>query len=370
MLAASVLMAACTTGARIDGTIESAPSSDVVVKLLNINRYEVLDTVKTDAAGKFSCKVKVEEGQPEFVYLFYKDTKVASLLLEKGDKVSVEADTLGNYTVEGSEESVRLAQVEKNYAAAYSKMNAIAQKMETAEGDEALALGQELSKEYVAYYRQCVRYILENSSSLTSVPVLYQNFGVNLPVFSQSTDAIHFVNVSDSLQIRYPSSKYVRALKKEAERRFGYLELESKFRAAEAVGYPDIELPDLNANKVRLSEVDSKVVMIYFWSSANAGQKMFNLDFLKKIYDDYHSRGFEIYQVALDVDKASWAQVVKQQNLPWINVCDGLGADSQYVLTYNIAGLPSAFIICDGELVDGQVADEKSLRRLLDKLLK
>ena len=370
MLAASVLMVACTTGARIDGTIESAPSSDVVVKLLNINRYEVLDTVKTDAAGKFSCKVKVEEGQPEFVYLFYKDTKVASLLLEKGDKVSVEADTLGNYTVEGSEESVRLAQVEKNYAAAYSKMNAIAQKMETAEGDEALALGQELSKEYVAYYRQCVRYILENSSSLTSVPVLYQNFGVNLPVFSQSTDAIHFVNVSDSLQIRYPSSKYVRALKKEAERRFGYLELESKFRAAEAVGYPDIELPDLNANKVRLSEVDSKVVMIYFWSSANAGQKMFNLDFLKKIYDDYHSRGFEIYQVALDVDKASWAQVVKQQNLPWINVCDGLGADSQYVLTYNIAGLPSAFIICDGELVDGQVADEKSLRRLLDKLLK
>jgi hypothetical protein len=74
--------------------------------------------------------------------------------------------------------------------------------------------------------------------------------------------------------------------------------------------------------------------------------------------------------VALDPDKAAWAQVVKQQNLPWINVCDGLGGNSPYVPTYNIGGLPSAFIICDGDLVDGQVVDEKSLRKLIDKLLK
>ena len=69
-------MAACTPTAKIDGAIEDAPSSEVIVKLLNVNRYEVLDTVSTDASGRFSYKVDVEKGQPEFVYVFYKDTKV------------------------------------------------------------------------------------------------------------------------------------------------------------------------------------------------------------------------------------------------------------------------------------------------------
>ena len=214
------------------------------------------------------------------------------------------------------------------------------------------------------------KYILENSTSLTSVPVLYQNFGADLPVFAQTTDAIHFVNVSDSLATVYPESKYVKALKKEAERRYGYLELEARLMDAQEVGFPDIELPDINAQKIKLSEVDSKVIMVYFWSATDISQKMFNLDFLKTIYDDYHKKGLEIYQIALDPDKTTWAQVVKQQNLPWINVCDALGADSPYVAIYNIGAIPAAYIIADGELVDGDIVDEKSLRKLLDKLLK
>ncbi len=71
--AAASVAAACTSGARIDGAVESAPSSEVVVKLLDANRYSVLDTVKTDASGKFSYKVDVKKGQPEFVYLFFGD---------------------------------------------------------------------------------------------------------------------------------------------------------------------------------------------------------------------------------------------------------------------------------------------------------
>lgn len=368
--AAALLAAACTPTAKVDGTIASAPSSEVVMKLLNVNRYEVLDTVNTDASGRFTYKVKVEKGQPEFVYVYHNGARVASLLLEAGDKVNFVADTLGNYSVEGSDESAKLAQVEKEYSAAQARLQAIADQVADAEGEDAASLRQQLGKEYVDYYRKCVRYILENSRSLTVVPVLYQNFGPDLPVFAQSTDAIHFVNVADSLALSYPQSKYVKALKKEAERRFGYLELEAKIRNASEIGYPDVVLPDVNAEKIRLSEVDAEVIMLYFWSATDASQKMFNLDVLKSLYDDYHSKGFEIYQVALDPDKAGWAQVVKQQNLPWINVCDGLGASSPYVVTYNIPALPATYIIADGELVDGQVVDEKSLRKLLDKLLK
>lgn len=371
LMAAAAAMAACTTVAKIDGTVETAPSSEVIVKLLDINRYQVLDTVATDASGRFSYKVEVEKGQPEFIYLFYKDTKIASLLLEAGDKVDVKADTLGNFAVEGSEESLKLAAVEKDHADAYGRLAAIASKLEKAsDAEEVAALNRQISKEYVDYYRNCVKYVLANSKSLTAVPVLYQNFGADLPVFAQNTDAIHFMNVSDSLAAVYPESKYVKALKKEAERRYGYLELEARLQDAQEVGFPDIVLPDINAQKIKLSEVDSKVIMVYFWTVNDAAQKMFNLDFLKSIYDDYHKKGFEIYQIALDPDKTQWAQVVKQQNLPWINVCDALGADSPYVTLYNLAALPAAFIIADGDLVDGQVVDEKSLRKLLDKLTK
>ena len=367
--AAALLAAACTPTAKVEMTLDSAPSSEVVVKLLNINQYEVLDTLKTDASGKFSYKVNVEEGQPEFVYVYYKDKRVASLLLEAGDKVIVSADTLGNYTVQGSEESSRLALVEQEYSAAQKRLQALAVQMETASDEQMASLRQALAKEYVAYYRQCVKYILENSRSLTAVPVLYQNFGPELPVFSQNTDAIHFVNVADSLALAYPQSKYVRALRKEAERRYGYMELEAKLRTVSPVGFPDIVLPDINAQQVRLSEVDSKVIMLFFWDPSNVNQKMFNLDILESLHNDYHKKGFEIYQVALTTDKAAWAQIVKKQNLPWINVCDRLGAASQYVTTYNIPVLPATYIIADGELVDGEIVDEKSVRRLLDKLL-
>ena len=57
MIAAAVVMAAsCSTKAVIDGTVASLPSGEVIVKLLDINKYQVLDTVSTDAAGRFSLR--------------------------------------------------------------------------------------------------------------------------------------------------------------------------------------------------------------------------------------------------------------------------------------------------------------------------
>ena len=368
--ASTLLLAACADSARIEGVLTDAPTTDVIVKLLNINRYEILDTVKTDAAGRFVYKIDVEEGQPEFVYLFHKDTKVASLLVEAGDKVGVEADTLGNFTVTGSEESLKLAKVEKDYADAYARLSVLAEKISAADPKEVDDLKAELGKEYVDYYRHCVRYVMENKESLTAIPVLFQNFGLELPVFGQNTDAIHFGNTADALEAIYPDSRYVKALRKEAEKRFGYLEMAARIENATEIGYPEIELPNVNGNMVKLSDVQSPVVMIYFWTATDASQKMFNLDFLKKIYEDYHKKGLEIYQVSLDMDKATWAKVVKEQNLPWINVCDARGSDSPYILYYNLSAVPAAFLISDGGLVDGDIVDEASFRKRLQQLLK
>ena len=66
----ALLAAACgKPSASIDGTLTDAPGKQVIVKLLDVNNYKVLDTLKTDASGHYTYKVPVQPGQPEFVYL-------------------------------------------------------------------------------------------------------------------------------------------------------------------------------------------------------------------------------------------------------------------------------------------------------------
>ena len=368
----AAVLVSCAGKASVKCTVKDAPESDIVVKLLNINQYEILDTVRTDASGRFSYKVDVAKAQPEFIYLFYDDTKIASLLLKRGDTVTVEADTLGTFTVSGSEESEKLRQVEQDLADFSGKFLALSQRLEAAVpgSEEAASLQRELAKVYVDYYRGRLKYVMSNPYSMTTIPVLFQTVGVNLPVFGQQTDAIHFGNICDSLETLYPESRYVAALRQEADRRYRMLEMSAKLQSAEEVNYLDIDMPDVNGVRRKLSEVDAKVVLLHFWAPDQAAQKMFNNDVLKPVYEDFADKGLEIYQVAIATDKAGWARVVKEQELDWINVCDGLGTASPAVSAYNISSLPVSFILADGELQQDRITDEASLRRALTRLLK
>lgn len=367
-----LLAASCARTAGINGTVTGAPNDEVIVKLLEVNSYNVLDTVKTDKSGSFSYKVEMEKGKPEFIYLFHKDTKIASLLLEQGDKVSVTADTLGNYSVSGSEESVKLQEVENSFAEFAGKFVMVSDRMDVEGQDEATMkdLQKQITKLYIEYYRKATAYVLENSHSLTCVPVLFQSVNEYFPIFSQQTDAILFRATADSLKSVYPGSRYVQALEKEAARRESILQLNGKLNNAAETGYLNLSMPDVKGQKVTLSDVDSKVTLIHFWSASDAMQKMFNIETLMPIYKEFHDKGFDIYAICTDVDKSMWASVVKSQELPWINVCDGLGASSPALLLYRITQLPCSFIIVDGEITDETITGEAGLRRILQQKLK
>ena len=347
-----LIAAACGKNTQIEGTLHETPDSQVIVKLLDVNRFQVLDTVKTDAKGHFSYALDLKKAQPEFVYLFYGDRQIASLLLQQGDKVTVQTDTLGTYTVEGSEESLKLQKVEQEYNSFIADMNNIVARENTPEN--------QLSRRYVSYYRDRIAYVLGNSKSLTVVPVLFQQVNPTFQVFSQPTDGIMMQAVCDSLKTVYPESRYVRALEKEAQRRISVLEMNNRLQGAEEIGYIDISLPGLDGKNVKLSEKLGKVTMVYFWQ-ATAEQKMFNLDALVPIYEQFHQKGFEVYAVSMDSDKAAWAAAVRNQQLPWVNVCDTRGALSPYVTSYGIGSLPMVWFI-----VDGGVDDEAQVRNAAD----
>lgn len=357
-LALSVLaLASCGQKAGIKGKLADASNAQIIVKELNVNTYNVLDTIKTSADGSFSYSLDVAKGQPEFVYLFYKDTRIAALLLENGELAKVEADTLGNYSVSGSEGSEKLQAIESEYADFIKKVIA---------ADED---SKAVTEAYIQHYRNCVKYVMSNPFSLTCIPVLYEQLN-GMPIFTQYTDALHFRSVCDSLKTVYPESRYVKALDKEAARREQMLMVSNSIKDADVAGFPDLSLPNEKGEKVSLSSIDAKCVLVHFWNSSEAAHSMFNSDVLLPIYNEFHGKGFEIYSVCLDIDKPQWASVVKSQKLPWINVNDGLGAYSPAVSLYGLTTIPTAFLIADGDLVLEPIDGSEGLRKELAKRLR
>ena len=361
VLAAVVLSAAACQGgkATVDCTVADAPSASLTVRQLNGTTPVVLDTVKTDAAGRFSYKVKVEEGNPEFIYVYKGDTRLASLLLESGEKAVVEADTLGNYSVSGSDGSALLKEGDDAFRAYVGNLLALS---------EAGAPNSDIAKEYVRHYREAVKFVMVNSKSLAVIPVLYENIGGSTATFSGLSDALVFRSACDSLKTVYPGSKYVKALEAEAARRENLMVISNRIKTAEERAYPNLRMPSFDGTPAEIDSLDAKAILVYFWDDREATHKIFNLDVLKPVYEKYQARGLEIYAISVDPDKAAWAQVVKAQELPWINVNDGLGTASRSLYTFNVASVPAMLILSESGME--AVSNEKQLRAKLDKVLK
>ena len=354
---AALTLAACADKAHIKGTLAGAPGRQIVVKQLEVNTYRDLDTIKTRSDGSFRYDVKVVAGQPEFIYLYYGDTRVAALLLEKGETATVQADTLGNYTVEGSEGSAELAKVDKAYADFIANLQA--------HEDNP----PQMTRDYIQHYRDNLKYVMEHPFSLTTIPVFFERLG-DASIFSQTTDAMLFRQVADSLKTVYPDSRYVKALDKEADRRMRILELNSRLQTASETSFPDIVLPDIKGEQQALSKVDAKVILVHFWDATDAAQKMMNLDSLMPLYNEFHKRGFEVFAIGCSPEKTEWASTVLAQKLPWINVYDGLGAASSVITMYHVTSLPNSFLIVDGELSTTAITGSDGLRKELARWLK
>ena len=213
-------------------------------------------------------------------------------------------------------------------------------------------LNKEINSLYVTEKREAIKRIMSNPKSFTNVILLYRRFSDNLALFADNMDFIYFKTAYDSLSPLYPNSAYVKSLKNDADNLQRLVELGNRLSEASELAYPELEMPDTESRMHKLSSLQGKPFILLFWSAANAEQKMYNLE-LKKIYDRYAGAGLNIYQVCVDSDKALWASVVKEQQLPWINVCDGRGASSQALATYALQRIPAMFIFdSEGNIVE------------------
>ncbi len=375
---AALMAAACTNNkeAAITATIDGGADKEIVVAQLAVNQLRPVDTLKTDANGIAKGKIAMPDENPNFYYLIYKGNRVASLVLKAGDKVAVKADTLGgNLVIEGSEESVQLqkyqdalAKVTAEFAALSAQM---AEAVDAGERKVALELNQQLSKLYIKYRQNLTRMIMENPYSFANVQALYQSIDNALPVFSQETDYLLAQRVHDSLAVKYPGSVYLKSLQGDIKSRQNALAFADQVSKAQETSFPNLILPDINAKMVELNSLMGRPFILMFWTTSENSQKMFNND-LKELYKKYSNTGLEVYQVSLDPDKTAWATAVKEQQLPWISVCDGKGGISPAVAAYNVVTIPYLYVFDkDGNMVDrGNLTSRDEIEAAIKKAVK
>lgn len=368
------LLSSCTSSSSIDINMYGGKDSTaIVVSKLAVNKLKAVDTLYLKK-GHADISLKVNENSPEFIYLESENGKRVSVLLSKGENVSVELDSNGELlNIQGSPESLLLQEVEaaqQTFRMAFDSLS-VALNNAVELGDQAARtrINKELGAMYVAYKQKAIKYIYAHPKSMTLIPVIFHNVTANLPLFSEYSDAILFERVYDSLRTKFSGSPYLVSLMSEIEKRKNLLQVETFLSNAERTDFPEIILPDVNSQQQHLSALQGNVILLSFWDPQNDGMKLYNNDLIP-IYEKYHSKGFQIYQVAITSDKTDWAIYLKGKPLPWISVCDIANDNSYAAAVYNVTELPSLFLIAkDGTIVSKNIFDIKALEKEIAKLV-
>ena len=129
----------------------------------------------------------------------------------------------------------------------------------------------------------------------------------------------------------------------------------------------DFSVKNADGSDFPLKDYEGKVVIIVNTATGCGFTPQY--EDLEKLYEKYHDKGFEIFAVSLDTDKAAWANIVKNQQLPWINVNDGLGSASSAVGLYSVTSLPQSYLLLNGKLYDKAIKGDSELQKILDKNL-
>ena len=127
----------------------------------------------------------------------------------------------------------------------------------------------------------------------------------------------------------------------------------------------EIQLPGVTHQTISLSSLKGKVVLIDFWASWCRPCRQ-TVPGLKKLYSEYHDRGFEIYGISLDESEKAWKNAIEEDQSKWIHVNDKTG---QIANQWVVSVIPTSFLIDKSGKVVAVDEDSKSLGKLISQLL-
>lgn len=370
------LLALVSCGQRqftVEGHIASAEDSVLYLENVGLEGIEVIDSARLTSEGRFSFSHTAPEA-PEFYRLRIYD-QIINLSIDSTETVGVEAtypQMAAQYEVSGSDNCQKI-----------KELTLLQMQLQ----QQAIAVERDLSlngretrdslQHIIAAYKEKVKtdYIFKEPYKAYSYFALFQTLGRWLIFDPQSNndDIKVFAAVATCWDTYYPGAlrgENLHNIALEGMRNLRISQAESQ-RTIDAskvteAGVIEIQLTDNHGKTQQLTSLKGKVVLLDF--------HLFTLDdspqrilMLRELYNKYHARGLEIFQVSFDSDEHRWKQQTAQ--LPWISVRDEDGLQSDRLIYYNVPTLPEFFLVDrDNNLVkrSGQMTD---LDAEIEKLL-
>lgn len=347
----------------ISGTFDNISDEKIIIEQKTASFTFVLDSVQVNAGGKFSTNVKILTAEPAFLIIKNKNGKqLLMLLAEDGEKINIKYEKR-NYTVEGSQASIYVKELSETLSKTSQTIDSLSKIInnEKTSATDLQSAKTALAKKIIEQKRNNIKFIVSHPKSYASIFALYQQYPSGAKIFGDENDFLFYKVIIDSMDTKYSQAEYMTVVKRDYNEMQRLLNLKNKLESQqiEEISYPDIELPDRNGKKIKLSSLHGKTILLTFWSS-EIKDNQFDNKSLSDIYEKYHSKNFEIYQVSFDTERELWLRAINNQQLTWINVCDFKGSNSLPFGLYNIKKLSSNFIIDkDGQFVARDIFGEE-----------
>ncbi|MFC2516450.1 MAG: DUF4369 domain-containing protein [Prevotella sp.] len=361
----------------INGTITQAKDSVLYLENMSLNGPKAVDSVKLDENGNFEFKQKAPDA-PEF-YRLRIANQMVNLAVDSTESITVKAaypTMSANYEVSGSEECTKIRDLAYMQLALQRQVTAIA---------NSPALGVEAVEDSVTkvleVYKNKVKlnYIFKEPMKAYAYYALFQTImlgNANILIFnprSSKDDVKVFAAVATSWDTYFPKAerglnlhniaiegmKNVRIAENNARQTISA----DKVQVA---GVIDIALTDNHGRVRKLTDLKGKVVLLDFQAFAAEGS-LKRIMMMREIYNKYHDRGFEIYQVSFDPEEHFWK--TKTAALPWVSVWDENGTRSAVLAQYNVQTLPTFFLIDRNNTLQKRDAQIKDLDAEIQALL-
>ena len=358
----------------VDGTISEAEDSVLYFENMSLDGPVTVDSVKLDGDGTFSFSQKAPEA-PEF-YRLRIAGQIINLSIDSTETVTVKAayPTMATaYTVEGSPECEVIKELALKQIDLLGRVIAIERN-----GNISFDLTRDSIARVVEAYKHDVKmnYIFKAPMRPSSYFALFQTLGNRL-IFNprESEDDIKaFAAVATSWDTYHPNSVRGENLHNIAIQGMRNVRIVRNQMAAQAVeagkvheaNLIDISLLDNQGHTRRLTDLTGKVVLLDFHVFGSEGSTKRIMQ-MREIYNKYHARGLEIYQVSLDPDEHFWK--TQTAALPWISVRDPQGLQSKNLALYNVSSLPTFFLIDRSNTLQKRDAQIKDLDAELQALL-
>ena len=122
---------------------------------------------------------------------------------------------------------------------------------------------------------------------------------------------------------------------------------------------PDFSATDLDGKPISFEAYRGKVILVDFWA-VWCGPCVAEMPNVKKVYEKYKDKGFDIIGISLDNDEKQLRDFLKKNEIPWRQVYSGKGWDSPVSQQYGIYSIPNMWLIDkEGKLISNSARGEK-----------